>query len=147
MLSNFFSIIFSRLCLISTWVILQEEEIPDLEKKLQSIFKVIANHSVEPSKAEEFLQKLHQMKNESVFVALSTILNPCTTVTNAATARVCHLELRIFPECNFRFFEFKIWSHYPSFNYLTFPNLTSCIFIFNLFIQCCLVTWVCFWLY
>lgn len=66
---------------------------------MQSIFKVVANHCVEPSKAEDNLQKLHQLKNESVFVALSTLLNPCTTVIDATTARVC-----LFDPCVHKFF-------------------------------------------
>lgn len=68
---------------------MQEEEIPNLEAKLQSHFKVIALFFVEPPKAEESLQKLHQMKDESVFTALSTLLNPNTTLSKAATVRVC----------------------------------------------------------
>lgn len=67
---------------------LQEEESPEVEKKLQSIFKVIANHFVEPAKAEEHLQKLHQMKDEGVFTALSTLLSPSTSVAEAARVRV-----------------------------------------------------------
>ncbi|XP_024357694.1 sister chromatid cohesion protein PDS5 homolog A isoform X2 [Physcomitrium patens] len=65
----------------------KEEEISDLEKKLQSIFKVIANHCVDSSKAEENLQKLHQMKDESIFSALSTLLDSSTAVAEATTVR------------------------------------------------------------
>lgn len=72
---------------------MQEEEISDLEKKLQSIFKVIANHCVDSSKAEENLQKLHQMKDESIFSALSTLLDSSTAVAEATTVRVCCLYL------------------------------------------------------
>jgi len=71
--------------------LLQDEEIPSLEGKLQANFKVIAIYFVEPPKAEESLQKLHQMKDESVFTALSTLLSPNTTLAQAATVRVCVL--------------------------------------------------------
>ena len=70
-------------------MVLQEDESQDAEKKLQAGFKVIANHFVEAPKAEENLQKLHQMKDEGIFSALSTLLNPGTSFAEAATVRVC----------------------------------------------------------
>lgn len=80
-------------------MMLQEEETPDVEKKLQSIFKVIANHFAEPAKAEENLQKVHQMKDEGVFSALSTLLSPSTSVAEAATARVCGMRVVFLGVC------------------------------------------------
>lgn len=68
--------------------VLQEEETPEVEKKLQSSFKAIANHFVDPEKAEENLQKIHQMKDENVFTALSTLLDPCTSIDQATTVQV-----------------------------------------------------------
>lgn len=68
---------------------MQEDESPEVEKKLQSIFKVIALHFAEPAKAEENLQKLHEMKDEGVFSALTTLLSPSTSFTEATTVRVC----------------------------------------------------------
>lgn len=68
---------------------MQEEDNPEIEKKIQSNFKGIANQFVDPIKAEENLQKLHQMKDNNIFKALSTLLNPSTTFAQAATVRVC----------------------------------------------------------
>ena len=67
---------------------MQEEDIPELEKKIQSCFKVIANQFVDPAKAEENLLKLQQMKDNNIFKALSTLLNPSTTLSQAASVRV-----------------------------------------------------------
>jgi len=67
---------------------LQEEETPEVEKKLQSCFKDISNHFVDPQKAEENLQIIHQMKDENVFTALSTLLDPFTSIDQATTVRV-----------------------------------------------------------
>jgi len=73
---------------LATLFILQEEETPEVEKKVQSSFKVISNYFVDPQKAEENLQKIHQMKDENVFTALSTLLDPCTSIDLATTVRV-----------------------------------------------------------
>jgi len=67
---------------------LQEEETPEVEKKLQSCFKVISNHFVDPQKAEENLQNIHQMKDENIFTALSTLLDPCTSIDQPTAVRV-----------------------------------------------------------
>ncbi|XP_024361716.1 sister chromatid cohesion protein PDS5 homolog A isoform X1 [Physcomitrium patens] len=65
----------------------KEGDTPEFEKKLQSCFKSIANQFVDPPKAEDSLQKLHQTKDESVFTALATLLSPITTIAQANTAR------------------------------------------------------------
>lgn len=79
-------------------MILQEEETPEVEKKLQSSFKVIASQFVDPQKAEENLQKVHQMKDANVFTALSTLLDPHTSLDQATTVRVCSI---VCGDCDF----------------------------------------------
>lgn len=67
----------------------QEEETPEALKKLQSTFKTIVGSFKDPQKLEENLQNFHQMNDESVFTVLSTLLDPCTSIGEAITARVC----------------------------------------------------------
>ncbi|XP_024520095.1 sister chromatid cohesion protein PDS5 homolog A [Selaginella moellendorffii] len=55
---------------------LKEENAPELEKKLQDRFKSMAETFDE--KAEESLAKLHQMKDNSIFKRLLTLLEPST---------------------------------------------------------------------
>lgn len=69
-------------------VILQEEDTPELQKKIQSSLKIVANQFVDPVKAEDFLHKLYQMKDNSIFKSLAVLLNYSTTISQAVTARV-----------------------------------------------------------
>lgn len=77
----------------------------------------MAVYFVEPPKAEENLQALHQMKYESVFPALSTLFNPSTTVAQAATVRVCLIALG---ECDRSIIT-------PFFSFLSFHTLVYCL--------------------
>lgn len=67
----------------------QEEETPEALKKLLSNFKTIAGSFKDPQKLEENLQSFHQMNDESVFTAFSTLLDPSTSFGEAITVRVC----------------------------------------------------------
>lgn len=90
--------------------ILQEEEISEVEK---SSFKVIASYFADPQKAEENLQKIHEMNDENVFTALSTLLDPCTSIDQATTVRV-----RMFVRGDCDFFHLL----YSSVNFLWFQS-------------------------
>jgi hypothetical protein len=66
----------------------KEEDTPELQKKIQSSLKIVANQFVDPVKAEDFLHKLYQMKDNSIFKSLAVLLNYSTTTSQAVTARV-----------------------------------------------------------
>ncbi|CAN5950854.1 unnamed protein product [Sphagnum jensenii] len=65
----------------------KEEDTPELQKKIQSSLKIVANQFVDPVKAEDFLHKLYQMKDNSIFKSLAVLLNYSTTTSQAVTAR------------------------------------------------------------
>ncbi|CAM6002851.1 unnamed protein product, partial [Sphagnum balticum] len=65
----------------------KEEDTPELQKKIQSSLKIVANQFVDPVKAEDFLHKLYQMKDNSIFKSLAVLLNYSTTISQAVTAR------------------------------------------------------------
>ncbi|CAM6002717.1 unnamed protein product [Sphagnum balticum] len=65
----------------------KEEDAPELQKKIQSSLKIVANQFVDPVKAEDFLHKLYQMKDNSIFKSLAVLLNYSTTISQAVTAR------------------------------------------------------------
>lgn len=90
---------------------MQEEDIPELEKKIQSSFKIIANQFVDPAKAEENLVHLQKMKDNNIFKALSTLLNPSTTLSQAASVRVAKpFMLFCVPSCiEFHFLSLVGW--------------------------------------
>lgn len=73
--SKFCSCAASSDCLVSVF---QEDDNAELQKKLQATFKAISTAFVDVTKAEEHLQKLHQMKDNNIFKGLATLLDPNT---------------------------------------------------------------------
>lgn len=67
---------------------MQEEDTPDLQKKIQASFKAIATSFADSSKAEENMQKLHQMKDNNIFKSLNVLLTPTTQFKQALATRV-----------------------------------------------------------
>lgn len=67
---------------------MQEEDTPDLQKKIQASFKAIATSFSDSSKAEENMQKLHQMKDNNIFKSLNVLLTPTTGFKQALATRV-----------------------------------------------------------
>ncbi len=108
-------------------VILQEEDTPELQKKIQSSLKIVANQFVDPVKAEDFLHKLYQMKDNSIFKSLAVLLNYSTTISQAVTARV-YLTIDPF---------FNLWvclfvhCHYLNFGKIRCPGPLQCLCQWN----------------
>ncbi|CAM6113881.1 unnamed protein product [Calypogeia fissa] len=65
----------------------KEEDSPDLQKKIQASFKSIATSFFDSSKAEENMQKLHQMKDNNIFKSLNVLLTPTTPFKQALATR------------------------------------------------------------
>ncbi|KAL2634564.1 hypothetical protein R1flu_006043 [Riccia fluitans] len=65
----------------------KEEDSPELQKKIQACFKALGGSFVDATKAEENFQKLHQMKDNSIFKSLNTLLNPSTAFSQAQAIR------------------------------------------------------------
>ncbi|KAL3693850.1 hypothetical protein R1sor_007501 [Riccia sorocarpa] len=65
----------------------KEEDSPEPQKKIQACFKALAGSFVDGTKAEENFQKLHQMKDNSIFKSLNTLLNPSTSFQHAQATR------------------------------------------------------------
>eukprot|EP01018_Ginkgo_biloba_P018620 Gb_23673 [translate_table: standard] len=65
----------------------KEEDSLDLHKNIQRVLKMMSICFVDPGRAEESFQKLHQMKDNNIFKALSQLLDPSTTFVNAHAIR------------------------------------------------------------
>lgn len=65
----------------------KEEDSAELQKKIQRGLKTMSICFIDPSRAEESFQKLHQMKDNNIFKALSQLLDPETTFANANAIR------------------------------------------------------------
>jgi hypothetical protein len=125
-------------------VILQEEDTPELQKKIQSSLKIVANQFVDPVKAEDFLHKLYQMKDNSIFKSLAVLLNYSTTTSQAVTARVYlaidlffNLWVCLFVHCdylNFGFFKVNLIFLRCPVNEIQGQLLTETSVLFKLFI-------------
>jgi len=68
--------------------ILQEKEMLDFQRKIESSFTVISDQFVDPPKAKEDLWELHKMGNDGVFKELSILLDPSTSIAHARAASV-----------------------------------------------------------
>jgi hypothetical protein len=68
--------------------ILQEKEMLDFQRKIESSFTVISDQFVDPPKAKEDLWELHKMGDDTVFKELSILLDPSTSIAHARAASV-----------------------------------------------------------
>ncbi|GLJ40362.1 hypothetical protein SUGI_0830400 [Cryptomeria japonica] len=66
---------------------LKEDDSMELNKKIQMGLKTMSLCFIDPVRAEENFQKLHQMKDNNVFKGLSQLLDPNTTVASAQAIR------------------------------------------------------------
>ena len=66
---------------------MKEEDSAELQKKIQRKLKTMSICFIDPFRAEESFQKLHQMKDNNIFKALSQLLDPETTFANANAIR------------------------------------------------------------
>lgn len=65
----------------------KEKDSPELQRKIQKGLKTMSVCFIDPVRAEESFQKLHQMKDNNIFKALSQLLDPETTFANAHAIR------------------------------------------------------------
>ncbi|KAH9325840.1 hypothetical protein KI387_006018, partial [Taxus chinensis] len=65
----------------------KEEDSIELHKKIQTGIKMMSFCFIDPVRAEENFQKLHQMKDNNIFKGLSQLLDPNTTVASAQAIR------------------------------------------------------------
>jgi len=65
----------------------KEKDSAELQKKIQRGLKTMSICFIDPVRAEESFQKLHQMKDNNIFKALSQLLDPETTFANAHAIR------------------------------------------------------------
>lgn len=66
----------------------KEKDSAELQRKIQKGLKMMSICFIDPVRAEEIFQKLHQMKDNNIFKALSQLLDPETTFANAHAIRV-----------------------------------------------------------
>ena len=69
-------------------LVMQENDSEEVKKRILGSFKRMSASFIDPSKAEEYFQKLHQMRDTSMFKAFLQLLDGGTTTVTAQTIRV-----------------------------------------------------------
>ncbi|XXG74106.1 hypothetical protein AAC387_Pa07g2909 [Persea americana] len=104
----------------------KENDSEEVKKRILGSFKRMSASFIDPSKAEECFQKLHQMRDTSMFKAFLQLLDGGTTTVTAQTIRKAFLE--------------RVGKKHPNYDFLRLLSAKCSYTLFNAeHVQCILL--------